>query len=248
MPGRRRSRKGRQIRIVRDPALRRALFVLAGVSLVFLVAVGNMIAVAEGPPEVRPATAPAASWQAGTGTVESRGQEQWTFAVDPMGRRVVELEFAVPFRIDVAHESGDTQLLGNVVVWVDGERLRSVTQHVRAQPGDAERAWAERGDAGDRIGRVVIEREPDGGPFPLLLTWDWTYSSASGATRYEARVGPVDVEAVALPGLPGCTGATCARALVVVAVVAQGVAVAWFLRVKDVPAAERGGERTDKKK
>jgi hypothetical protein len=243
--GEKRSRRTLRERLLGEPALRRALLALVTLSLVFLVAVANLIAVAEGPPRVSPVPAPASSWSVGRGTAETSGQVQWAFTVEPAGRRLIELDVSLPFRVDVDHHAGESRLFGNIRVWADGEQLRVATRHV---PADGEaRRFTESGDVRAQIGRIVLEREPGSSPFPVIVTWDWSYVGPAEATVYALRVGPVTLEPVALPGLPGCTGTDCARGLFFLALVAQGAGVIFFLRARDGGRKEAPG-MTDKKK
>lgn len=209
-------------------------------TLLLLVAIVNLVVVATNPVDVTPSEHLSLQLSIGRdadGPPDGRRIE-WAFSVEPGALRVVDLDIIVPYSARVSHYEGDSQFSSLFNVYLDGQRIASTTYHTKAPPERAGETWTERTDLGDRLGRLVIERAPDNGPFVLLVTLDWSHSQTSpDSTRFDIEIGPVQTTPTQLEGLPGCSSLDCARILFIVGVIAQGGSMVWtFTRWHKDPA------------
>lgn len=261
-----RRRKSRWVRFVQDRTNRPPLVGFVVTTILFILVVANLIVVAQSPTSVSPDAHPVLRWSLGRDADPGDTPEQhleWGFSVDPGGRRVVDLDVRLPYEVSVTHHEGQARLSSLLVASVQGEQLSRVTRSITATPTDGNSSWTESHDLGERLDRLVVEREADSGPFVLLLALDWSLAQADPeSTRFDVELGPVQVEMVQLGGLPGCTSLDCARVLFIGALVVQGGAVFWVMRrwhedeepkqQDGAGARSRGtsapGQRTDKKK
>ncbi len=202
-------------------------------TIVFILAVANLVVAVQEPGEVSPAEHPAIRWSMGQGAQgeDEPGQHlEWGFSVEPGGHEVVDLDVRLPYRVGVTHDEGQARLSSRFVASVDGQRLGSVTHSTTATPGDGNSSWTDSIDLGSQLGRLVVERDADDGPFVLLLALDWSrVQTDPDSTRFDVEIGPVHLELVQLSGLPGCDALDCARVLFVGALVVQGGAVFWVM-------------------
>lgn len=256
-------RKNRLLRFVRDSSNRKPVVILGVMTVLLILATANLMAVAEDPVMVEPAEYRGIRWSLGADAQDDDAPSdrmQWEFVVDPGSRRVVDLELSFPLEVAVDHEEGNASLSSLLVVLVEGESWRT-THRTRATPGQSGTQVVDQSDLGERLGRIVVEREPEQGPLLVQVTWDWSHTQEHpDGSRFDVSVGPVQLEPVYLGGLPGCSHPTCAQVLMVAMLVGQGAAVFWVMnryqasaenksRNQGVPSTkqERPGG-TDKKK
>lgn len=251
------------MRFVRDPANRRPVIVVVIATLLLLLAVGNLVVVAFDPLVVTPQEHPVTRWSLGrdAGEHDVDAHLEWAFVVEAGGRRVVDLDVGMPYRVTVDHREGQASFSTFAALRVDGETVASASRSTSATPGMAGEPFTDEVDLGERMGRIVLERPPDEDRFVVLLTLDWSHvQSDADSTRFDVEIGPPRVEPADLPGIPGCTSMGCAQGLFVVALVAQGGGVFWVMqhwskgaapdpeRVRSPHARRPPARRTDKKK
>ncbi len=254
-------RKNRFYRFVGDRKNRKPLIVLGVMTVLLILAIANLMAVAEDPVIVEPERYREAQWSLGAGAdgaASPPNRMQWDFAVDPGARRVVDLELLFPLQVEIDHGEGNASFSSLLVVLVEGEIWRT-THQIRATPARGGTAWTHETDLGDRLGRLVIEREPEQGPMLVQVTWDWSHAQEHPeGSRFDVSAGPMRLDPVYLGGLAGCSHPTCAQILMVAMVIGQGAAMFWVLNRYQASAGDKDGDApstkqkdaggTDKKK
>lgn len=224
------------------------LFAVVAASMLLVVGVMNLVLVVEGAPRVEPLLREGRTWQTGTGAPEDEGRHTWSFTVDPRGRSVVDLDVTLPYSVRVTHVAGAATLLHQVSWWVDGERLDEASRQVAAAPQEnASRVSRTHSVPGSFAADLQVRRDAEQ-PFVLLVVWEWNATLSDDAeVTFTTTVRPVTVDPVDVGGLPGCSGSTCARVLLVVALLGQFVAVGWY-RQAPAESGEAAGKRPRQRK
>lgn len=210
--------------------------VIVAASALFMLAIMNLILVSEQAPLVSPEERPPREWQAGAGAEGAIGTESWTFAVQPKGRSIVDLDIDVPFVVTKERARGTAELITRFGYYVDGQEIaaeeRTFTLGAQGNESDGRRVrTTDRGTFGFGDDTLRVDVPPEAESFGVLLRWQWEYVPSSGAdASFRVRVDEVHVRGLDAGGLPLCDGLSCARLLVILTLAVQVAAFVWVGR------------------